>query len=74
MYENLIIQKSPLFTLRDVHYLCAENEEIKFLLDYRFEKADPLASQIISLLKFKNRSENSEILITLLQSSLMNLS
>lgn len=41
MYENLIISKSPLFTLKDVHYLCAENEEIKFLLDYQFEKADP---------------------------------
>lgn len=41
MYENLIIQKSPLFTHKDVHYLCAENEEIKFLLDYLFENADP---------------------------------
>ena len=41
MYENLIISKSPLFTHKDVHYLCAENEEIKFLLDYQFEKADP---------------------------------
>ena len=43
MYENLIISKSPLFTHKDVHYLCAENEEIKFLLDYQFEKADPFS-------------------------------
>lgn len=43
MYENLIISKSPLFTQNNVHYLCAENEEIKFLLDYQFEKADPFS-------------------------------
>ena len=43
MYEDLIIQKSPLFTQSNVHYLCAENEEIKFLLDYQFEKADPFS-------------------------------
>ena len=41
MKQNFILSKSPLFTHRDVHYLCAENEEIKFLLDYLFEQSDP---------------------------------
>lgn len=41
MKQNFILSKSPLFTHKDVHYLCAENEEIKFLLDYLFEQSDP---------------------------------
>lgn len=38
MYENLVIQKSPLFTQGNTHYLLSESEEIKFLPDYSFEE------------------------------------
>ena len=33
--------KSPLFTLNNIHYLCAETKEIQFLSDYQFEESDP---------------------------------
>lgn len=33
--------KSPLFTLNNIHYLCAENNEIQFVSDYQFEHSDP---------------------------------
>ena len=38
MYENLIIQKSLLFTHGNTYYLLSESEEIKFLPDYSFEE------------------------------------
>lgn len=38
MYENLVIQKSPLFTQGNTYYLLSESEEIKFLPDYSFEE------------------------------------
>lgn len=38
MYENLIIQKSLLFTQGNTHYLLSESGEIKFLPDYSFEE------------------------------------
>ena len=39
--KQLILSKSPLFTQSNVHYLCAENEEINLLTDYQFEKSTP---------------------------------
>ena len=33
--------KSPLFTLNNTYYLCAESEEIQLLSDYQFEHSDP---------------------------------